>query len=140
MATKEKEVLLYPEITYQIRGACFDVWKEFGGAFKEKVVERALARALNKRGLKVEPQKHIPIVFDGEKVGEYTPDMIINECILIELKCKPYVTKEDERQFWLYLKGSEYKLGLLINFGSDKFDIRRRVYDKARDKFPRLSA
>lgn len=140
MATKERVSLLYPEITYQIRGACFEVWKEFGGAFKEKVVERALMLTLKKRGLEVKTQKHIPIIFDGVKMGEYTPDMIVNGCILVELKSKPYITKEDERQFWLYLKGSEYKLGLLINFGSDKLDIRRRVYDKARDRFPRLSA
>ena len=140
MPVEEKELLLYSDITYQIRGACFEIWKEFGGAFKEKVVERSLARALKKRGLEVETQKHISILFDGEKVGEYTPDMVVNRCVLIELKSKPYIIKEDERQFWLYLKGSEYKLGLLINFGSDRLDIRRRVYDKARERFPRLSA
>lgn len=51
MSTKTGEKLLYEDITYKIRGACFEVWREFGGAFKEKIVDRALSKALEKRGL-----------------------------------------------------------------------------------------
>ena len=74
------------------------------------------------------------VYFKGEKVGTYIPDQIVNEEILIEIKCKPFLTKEDEKQFWHYLKASEYKLGLLVNFGPKKLDIKRRIYDQARDK------
>lgn len=63
------------------------------------------------------------------------PDIIINNEILIELKVKPFLTKEDEKQFWYYLRGSNYKLGFLINFGSRNLEIRRRVYDKARNSY-----
>ena len=105
------------------------------------MVDRALSLALENEGLKVENQKCINIYYDNVKIGTYTPDKIINDSILIEVKCKPCLIKEDERQFWLYLKGSEYKLGLLINFGSEKLEIKRRIYDKARKKFiPRQSA
>jgi GxxExxY protein len=65
-------------------------------------------------------------------VGTYQPDMIVNGVVLIELKAKPFITKEDERQFWYYLKGSNFRLGFLINFGPKKLEIKRRVYDKKR--------
>lgn len=123
---------LYKDITYKIRGACFEVWKEFGGAFKEKIVDNALTIALEKRNLKVDDQVRINVYFDGKKVGTYVPDKIVNDTVLVEVKCKPFLTQEDKRQFWLYLKGSKYKLGLLINFGPKKLEIERRVYDKAR--------
>ncbi len=139
MATKTGENLLYEDTTYKIRGACFKVWKEFGGAFKEKVVDAALGEELNKQGLEVENQKRIDIYYNDKKVGTYVPDKIISGVILLELKCKPFLTREDERQFWLYLKGSEYKVGILVNFGSRKLEIRRRVYDRARPH-PRESA
>ena len=128
---------LYEEESYQIRGACFEVYKAFGGAFKEKVIDRALTKALKKRGLKVEDQKRIDIYFDGEKVGTYVPDKIVNKNILLELKAKPFLTKQDVDQFWKYLKGSKYKLGFLINFSPTKLEIKRIVYDKARKKYQR---
>ncbi len=135
-----QDKLLYKDITYKVRGACFEVWKCFGGAFKEKIVDRALTIALENKNLKVKNQVKINIYFNNKKVGIYQPDKIINDKILLELKCKPFITKEDKRQFWLYLKGSKYKLGLLINFGAEKLEIIRRVYDKARSKVPRTSA
>ena len=52
---------------------------------------------------------------------------------MIELKSKQFLTKEDERQFWLYLKATDYKVGFLINFGSKELEFKRRVYDKARN-------
>ena len=122
---------LYEKESYQIRGACFDVYKAFGGAFKEKIVDRSLTKALEKRNLKVENQKRIDIYFEGEKVGLYIPDKIVNQSIILEIKAKPYLTRQDIDQFWKYLKGSQYKLGFLINFGP-KLEIKRIVYDKVR--------
>lgn len=124
--------LLYGKETYEIRGACFWVWKEFGGSFKESVVQKALLVELKHRGLVAECQKRITLYYRGEKIGVYIPDIIVNGTILIELKCKPFLTKEDEKQFWRYLKGSEYKLGMLINFGAKGLQIKRRIFDKAR--------
>lgn len=134
------ENFLYKDITYQIRGACFDVWKKFGGAFKERVIDNALTIALQKRGLVVENQKRIEVYFENKKVGYYVPDKIINDKIILEIKCKPYITKEDKNQFWLYFKSSKYKIGLLINFGSRNLEIERRIYDKARARIPQNSA
>lgn len=134
--------LLYRELTYKIRGACFKIWKEFGGGFKESIVDKALSEELKNSNLQVEDQKRIDICYNNKKMGTYIPDKIVNGKILIELKCKPFITKDDEKQFWYYLKATDYKLGLLINFGPSKLEIRRRIYDRARfqRKNSRLSA
>jgi len=129
---------LYEKESYKIRGACFEVWKAFGGAFKEAVIDRALTKALEKQGLKVNSQKRIDIYFEDEKVGTYIPDKIVNSIILLEIKAKPYLTKQDIEQFWKYLKGSKYKLGFLINFSPTKLEIKRIVYDKARSKISKI--
>ena len=135
-----QDKLLYKDTTYKIRGACFEVWKKFGGAFKEKIVDKALTIAFENKGLEVQNQVKIDIYFDNKKVGTYIPDKIVNDIVLLEIKCKVFLTQDDKRQFWLYLKGSKYKIGLLINFGAKKLEIERRVYDEARSKIPRSSA
>jgi len=132
MATKTGENLLYEKESYLIRGACFDLYKKFGGAFKETVINKALVTELKQKGLLVETQKRIEITHRGEKIGVYVPDIIVGDKILIELKVKPFLIQEDAKQFWYYLRGSNYKLGFLVNFGSRKLEIKRRVYDKAR--------
>ncbi len=132
----DDDKLLYKDITYKIRGACFEVYNKFGGAFKEKIVDNALTIALENNGLTVSNQVRIDIYFDGKKVGTYVPDKIVDDIVLLEIKCKPFLTQEDRRQFWRYLTGSEYKLGLLINFGTKKLEIERRIFDKARHKQP----
>jgi len=128
---------LYERETFLIRKACFKVWNQFGSAYKESVVDRALTIELQKLGLAVEDQKKIEIFYEGKKIGEYIPDKIINGIILLELKRKSFLTKQDRNNFWNYLRGSDYKLGLLINFGDEKLEIRRVVYDKARSVYQR---
>lgn len=130
----ERMELLYKDLTYQIRGACFKIYKEFGGAFKEKIIDKALSKELKNRGLIIDEQKKINIYYLGEKVGTYIPDKIVNEKIILEIKSKPFITETDKEQFWKYLKGSDYKLGLLINFSPNGLDIKRIVYDTARKK------
>lgn len=127
---------LYEEESYKIRGACFEVYNEFGGAFKECIIDKALTIALEEKGLQIENQKRIDIYYKKQKVGTYIPDKIVNDIIILELKSKPFLLKADLDQFWKYLQGSSYKLGFLINFSPDKLDIRRVVYDTKRRSVP----
>ncbi|KKS03782.1 hypothetical protein A2W70_02555 [Candidatus Curtissbacteria bacterium RIFCSPLOWO2_02_41_11] len=130
--------LLYQRQSYLIRGACFNIYKKFRNTQKETVYQKALELELNSKGLTVEREKQIPVYYLGVKVGVYTPDLLVNNIILIELKAKPFLHKEDIAQFWHYLKNSRFKLGFLVNFGNPKgVEIIRRVYDSAR---PRISA
>lgn len=132
MARRKVTDFLYEDESYKIRGAAFEVWKNLKGLFRERIVENALKKELQEKGLKVETQKRIDIYYKGIKVGVYKPDMLVNDAIVIELKVNPFITKDDERQFWYYLKGSNFRLGFLINFGPRKLEIKRRIYDKAR--------
>ncbi len=127
------EKLLYEQESYIIRGACFNIYKKFRNTQKESVYQRALTEELKNAGLKTEREKQLPIYHLGTKVGVYIPDILVNELIILELKAKPFLHKEDLQQFWHYLKNSEFKLGFLINFGEPNgVKIIRRVYDLAR--------
>ena len=82
-----------------------------------------------------EKEKQIKVYYQGKKVGAYIPDIVANEQIIIELKAKSFLTKGDQKQFWDYLKGSEYKVGYLVNFGKPGgVEMVRRIYDTAREK------
>lgn len=135
---KADKNLLYQRESYLIRGACFNIYKKFRNTQKEIVYQKALEVELNSKGLIVEREKQIPVYHLRVKVGVYIPDLIVNNMILIELKAKPFLHKEDIAQFWHYLKNSRFKLGFLVNFGNQNgAEIIRRVYDSAR---PRISA
>jgi len=125
--------LLYKEESYPIQGGAFEIYKQFRNRHKEIVYQRALVEYLKNKNLLVNKEKQIPIYFQNKKVGVYIPDIVVNNKIFIELKCKLNITPEDIKQFWHYLKGSDYKVGYLINFGSPRgVQIIRRVYDTAR--------
>ena len=106
-----------------------------GNAFKETVYHNALIEELKASHIEVESQKRINIYYRNKKVGVYIPDLIVGNLIIVEIKCKPNLTLNDIRQFWHYLKGSEYKVGYLVNFGQPKkVELIRRVYDTARNR------
>jgi GxxExxY protein len=78
--------------------------------------------------MKTENQVRIDVVYNNEKIGIYIPDLVVEDKIVLEIKSKPYLTREDEKQFWGYLKGSKYKLGFLVNFGPSKLIIKRFIH------------
>ena len=127
--------LLYEQESYKIRGAAFKVYKQLGCGHKETVYQKAYYQSLVNQGLKTEREKRIPVIFENKKVGTYTPDFFVEDKIIIELKAKSMLIKQDVQQFWQYLTGTDYRLGFLINFGKPGgVQIIRRVYDKARRK------
>ena len=125
--------LLYEKESYLIRGACFDLYKELGNGHKESVYQKGLSVLLKEKGLSAVREKRINVQIRGVFLGNYTPDFIINDSILIETKAKSTLTFQDMKQFWHYLKTTDYKLGFLINFGKPGgVQIIRRVYEKGR--------
>lgn len=125
---RKVEDFLYEQESYKIRGACFKVYNTLSGGIKEKIVERALVSELRSSGMRVDSQVRVDILYRNEKIGIYIPDLVVDNKIMIELKSKPYITKEDKKQFWGYLKGSSYQLGFLVNFGHRSITIKRFVY------------
>lgn len=130
---KERD-LLYKELSYGVVGCCYEVYNELGPAHKEQVYQEALKMALEDKDINFEDKKRLKIKFKGKAVGIYEPDFIIEDKIIIEIKSVLNMPKVFENQLYYYLRGSEYKLGYLINFGNEHLDIRRRVYDLARNK------
>jgi GxxExxY protein len=127
--------LIYPELSYIIRGIAFDIYKKLGSGHKERVYCQAFCQSLRAQNIVFDVEKRIKVYFRGERVGTYTPDIVVGDTILVELKAKKSLTKQDLEQFWQYLRSSSYKLGFLINFGSPgEVTIVRRVYETARKK------
>ena len=123
--------LIYKQESYIIQGVAFDIYKQFRNRHKEKVYHNSFYHGLKDKNLKVDKERRIDIYYNGKKVGTYTPDLVIEDKILIELKVKPRLTSDDIKQFWYYLKASGYRLGFLINFGaSNGVQIIRRIYGK----------
>ena len=137
MAKRKVPDFLYEEESYKIRGACFKVYNTLGGGIKERIIVRALIKELMTQGLEVSNGTRIDVIYNNEKIGTYIPDLVVDDKIIIEVKSKPYLTKEDGKQFWGYLKGSKYKLGFLLGFTSQKLIIKRFVYTKIRINQPK---
>jgi len=89
-----------------------------------------MIQELLSEGLELETQLKIDILYKGKKIGVYIPDIVVNKKIIVEIKSKPFLAKEDEKQFWGYLKGSKYKLGFLVNFSPQQLIIKRYVHTK----------
>jgi len=121
--------LLYKQESYIIQGVAFDIYKQFRNRHKEKVYQNSFYYGLKDKNLKVEKEKRIDIFYNGRKVGTYIPDLVVENKIIIEVKVKPKLTQDDIKQFWYYLKSSNYNVGYLINFGvSNGVQIVRRIY------------
>lgn len=127
--------LLYQDLTYKVRGCIFRVYNQLGFGHKENVYTKAFAHELAKNKISFEQEKSLGVVYDGIKVGTYRPDFVIDGKILVELKAVPFLPKGSELQLIYYLKGTNFKLGLLVNFGSDKLLIKRKIWTN----YPRKS-
>jgi GTP-binding protein LepA len=128
----QKSDFLYEELSYKIRGVFFDVRKKLGLGHKEQIYHSALEIEFKKANIKFESKVNIPINYDGQKIGFYQPDFVIEDKILIELKSLPEIGRPQTEQIWSYLKGCDYKLAFLVNFGSKDLTIKRIVYGSSR--------
>lgn len=123
---------LYEELSYKLRGALFEVYNILGPGFKESAYHNALAKEFRLRGIPFEEKKRLSITYKDEQVGIYEPDFVVDDKIIVEIKATPETAPVYETQLYYYLKGTDYKLGFLVNFGGKELEIRRRIYDKPR--------
>ena len=108
------------EITYQIRGAIYDVYKTLGPGLLESVYEEALVFELQQRGLKVERQRLVPIVYKGNTLNtDLRLDLLVEERVIIELKSVEEMKKVFYKQLLTYLRLLDLHMGLLVNFNTD---------------------
>lgn len=108
------------EITYEIRGAVYDVYKELGPGLLESVYEEALCFELEQRGLIVERQVQVPIKYKGNVLKtELRLDLIVENQVIVELKSVEEMKKVFFKQLLTYLRLMNKKVGLLVNFKTD---------------------
>lgn len=129
--TKHKFEGKHSVLTGAIIGAFYQVHKELGYGFSEKVYENALAIVLSELRFRVELQKPIKVHFRNQVVGEYIADMIIHNVVLLELKAAQRLNEDHSAQILNYLKATEIEVGLLLNFGPQA-EFRRKIYDNNR--------
>ena len=115
------------DITYEIRGAAFDVYNAFGPGLLESVYEEALCHELQQRGLRVERQIHVPLVYKGVTLKtDLRIDILVEDRIIIELKSVEEMKPVFYKQTKTYLRLMDKHLALLINFGEN--DMRDGIH------------
>jgi GxxExxY protein len=115
------------ELSYVVRGCVYEVFKELGPGFLEKVYENALLRELRSRGLNAEAQVPIKVYYKGAVIGEYFADLLIEGSIIVELKAQQQSSVSSEAQLLNYLKAGDKKIGMLVNFAHPKAIIKRFI-------------
>jgi len=123
------------EITQKIIGVFYEVYNELGHGFLESVYEKSLEVALNSMNLKVCRQIEIPVRFRGHKVGDFSADMLVEDCVLLELKAARSLDSSHTAQLLNYLRATDIEVGLLLNFGL-KPEFKRLLFDNPRKTIP----
>ena len=121
-------------LTEQIIGAFFAVYSALGYGFLENIYVKALMIELKKRGLNVRDELPIHVYYDGQLIGEYFADLVVNELVILEIKAAKALAAEHETQLLNYLKATPYEVGLLLNFGP-KPETKRRSFDNNRKEW-----
>ena len=120
-----RKALLLGDETEKILAACFEVINELGSGFLESVYQNALMIALREKGLHAEASYPITVSFHEQVIGNYIADILVEGKIILELKSVSALTAIHQAQLINYLKATGIQVGLLINFGNPKLEIKR---------------
>ncbi len=123
--------MLHRNLTAKIIKAFYKVNDTLGFGFLEKVYENSMFIELSNMGLEVEQQKNIKVLYNSYKVGDYYADLLINNCVIVELKATESLSEEHEAQLLNYLRATKIEVGLLLNFGR-KAEFKRKLYTNDR--------
>jgi GxxExxY protein len=121
-----KDNYIHSEISDLIIKAFYNVYNKLGYGFLEKVYENGMIIELKRLGLNAEKQKQLKVFYDEFEIGEYYADIIVNDCVIVELKAAEAICPEHEAQLVNYLKATDIEVGLLLNFGKEP-KFKRRV-------------
>ncbi|SNY15347.1 GxxExxY protein [Orenia metallireducens] len=119
--------VIYKELSYQIIGLAMKLHNKLGSGFLEKVYENSLMVLLEREGLEAKQQYPIKVNFSGEIVGDYIADILVEDKVMVELKIVDKVTEIHKAQVLNYLKATNMKLGIILNFKNKKLEYKRLV-------------
>jgi len=123
------KALKHADLTERIIGAAYRAHNALGSGFLEKVYENALAVELRRSGLPVCQQHPVEVFYEGERVGEFVADMLVDDRVIVEIKAVSKLEKLHEVQVVNYLKATGIEVGLLVNFGRS-VEVKRKVLDR----------
>ena len=115
----------HQELTKAIIGIYYDVYNELGYGFLERVYQNAMLIELKSRGYEIEAHKKINVYYKNEIVGDYIPDIVVNNSLILELKCTECLIDAHETQLLNYLKDTDCEVGLILNFGKEPQFLRK---------------
>lgn len=123
----QKQDLIYPELSYQLVGLAYNVFNELGHGHLEKIYQKAYAKELKEAGIVFKEQAPYQVIYKEEVIGNNYLDFLIEEKVIIELKRSDFYSKKYIDQVSNYIKVSNLKLAILINFTSNGVRIKRIV-------------
>jgi len=117
----------YPhfELTGKILSCCFEIMNELGPGFLESIYKNALLIALREKGFQVDVERCYEVRFRGTAIGKYRADLVVEQAVIVELKCCDVLAREHQAQLFNYLKVSQLPVGLLVNFRRGKLTWKR---------------
>ena len=124
---KNKSAKELNELSHRIIGIAIDVHKKLGPGFQEKIYEQALLKEFEKAGVQFEKQKIIRVEYNGTGLGNQRVDLLVDDEIIVELKACNKIIPLFRDQVISYLKTTDKRLGLILNFGRSKLEIKRVV-------------
>lgn len=128
MINMNEDKLLYKDLAYKIIGLAMKVHNELGYGFLEKVYENAMMMLFKREGMTAVQQAAIAVKFLGEIVGDYYADILVEGKIVLELKSVEKISDVHRAQAINYLKATGMQLAIILNFGKDKLEHERLVY------------
>ena len=123
----DKHGLVFEEKTYQVIGCAMSALNGLGHGFFEKIYENALAIEFSEKGIPFQQQKKFSVLYKNKIVGEYIPDFIIADQIVLEIKTIDRITNIEKGQILNYLKVTGLSIGLILNFKNPKLEWERII-------------
>jgi len=124
MNTNQSKII-YKELSFKIVGAAMNVYNALGYGFLEKVYENAMMVVFEREGIRARQQAGTPVYFGGKVVGEYVADIIVEDKIIVEVKTASDISNAHRAQVINYLKATNLRLGLIVNFGKKQLEYER---------------
>jgi len=120
-------------LTEKVIGCAINIHRVLGPGFLENIYHQALTHELNKAGISYVSEARIKVMYDGIVLGDYIADFLIDKCVVVELKAIEVLLKAHEIQLVNYLSAIKFDLGLLINFGGQKIQVKRKYRELNRN-------
>ena len=118
-------MIVQKELSYKIVGILFDVYNELGNRYQEKYYQRAIAKLLTENKIAFKKEMPVDLLFHDSKIGKYYLDFLIEDKVILEIKCVPFLKPKDFKQLLAYLKAHNLELGILANFRAESLIYKR---------------